>query len=266
MTLANTAGMNRIPSRPLTLQRDNGHRPRLLLAEDSDPIRVVTAAMLKGMGCDVDAVAHGEEAVRSASTYAFDVIVLDIEMPVMDGITAARSIRRLGGKASATPIMALSAFLADAMQSASWSDTFDIALPKPANKNELHAALQRALAQVPRLGEAEAGDGSPLLSDDLLERLGAGLPPGLLRDLLAVACRDIDVCAQQLSRAAAEGRADQFRIYAQKLKALGTTFATPRLTHAAETCLRATPTGGDVTTSASLLETAQATSAALRGL
>ena len=97
---------------------------------------------------DVDAVAHGEEAVRSASTYAFDVIVLDIEMPVMDGITAARSIRRLGGKASATPIMALSAFLADAMQSASWSDTFDIALPKPANKNELHAALQLSLIHI----------------------------------------------------------------------------------------------------------------------
>ena len=41
--------------------------------------------------------------------------------------------------------MALSAFLADAMQTASWSDTFDIALPKPANRNELHAAVQVAL-------------------------------------------------------------------------------------------------------------------------
>jgi CheY-like chemotaxis protein len=129
----------------LTLRGPDGRRPRLLLAEDSEPVRVVTAAMLKGMGCDVEAVVHGEEAVKSASANPFDVIVLDIEMPVMDGITAAHSIRKLGGRAKQTPIMALSAFLADAMQTASWSDTFDIALPKPANRNELHAAVKAAL-------------------------------------------------------------------------------------------------------------------------
>ncbi len=129
----------------LTLLGRDGARPRLLLAEDSDPVRVVTAAMLKGMGCDVEAVVHGEEAVKSASANEFDVIVLDIEMPVMDGITAALSIRKLGCGIKRTPIMALSAFLADAMQSASWSDTFDIALPKPANRTELHAAVQAAL-------------------------------------------------------------------------------------------------------------------------
>ncbi|MGH6854629.1 MAG: response regulator [Aestuariivirga sp.] len=129
----------------LSLLGPDGRRPRLLLAEDSDPVRMVTAAMLKAMGCDVEAVIHGEEAVTSASANSFDVIVLDIEMPVMDGITAARSIRKLGGGVNLTPIMALSAFLADAMQSASWSDTFDIALPKPANRNELHAAVRAAL-------------------------------------------------------------------------------------------------------------------------
>jgi CheY-like chemotaxis protein len=134
----------------LTLQGPDGYRPRLLLAEDSDPVRIVTAAMLKAMGCEVEAVVHGEEAVKSASANRFDLIVLDIEMPVMDGIAAARSIRMLGGAACRTPIMALSAFLADAMQSASWSDTFDIALPKPANRKELHAAVKAALDRHPR--------------------------------------------------------------------------------------------------------------------
>ncbi len=134
----------------LTLHGPDGGRPRLLLAEDSDPVRVVTTAMLKGMGCDVEAVIHGEDALKSASASPFDVIVLDIEMPVMDGITAARSIRKLGGRIKHTPIMALSAFLADAMQTASWSDSFDIALPKPASRNELHAAVQAALDCQPR--------------------------------------------------------------------------------------------------------------------
>jgi CheY-like chemotaxis protein len=131
---------------PLKLFAADGRRPRLLLAEDCDPVRVVTAAMLQGMGCDVEAVVHGEEAVQMASASAFDVIVLDIEMPVMDGITAARWITRELGRQNRPPIMALSAFLADAMQSAHWRDAFDIALPKPANRRELHAAVARALS------------------------------------------------------------------------------------------------------------------------
>lgn len=132
----------------LKLQAPHGGRPRLLLAEDCDPVRIVTAAMLKGMGCDVEAVVHGEEAVRSASESEFDVIVLDIEMPIMDGITAARSIRQMGGPAAATPLMALSAFLADSVRTGEWRDTFDIALPKPANRNELHEAVKAALEHI----------------------------------------------------------------------------------------------------------------------
>lgn len=137
-------GMER---KPLRLSAAHGGRPRLLLAEDCDPVRIVTAAMLKGMGCDVEAVIHGEEAVRSAAESEFDVIVLDIEMPIMDGITAARSIRSMGGPAAATPLMALSAFLADSVRTGEWRDTFDIALPKPANRNELHEAVKAALAR-----------------------------------------------------------------------------------------------------------------------
>ena len=60
----------------LKLSAPDGSRPRLLLAEDCDPVRIVTAAMLKGMGCDVEAVVHGEQAVKSAAENSFDVIVL----------------------------------------------------------------------------------------------------------------------------------------------------------------------------------------------
>jgi CheY-like chemotaxis protein len=96
----------------------------------------------------VEAVIHGEEAVRSASENEFDVIVLDIEMPIMDGITAARSIRQMGGPIGATPLMALSAFLADSVRTGEWRDTFDIALPKPANRSELHEAVKAALERI----------------------------------------------------------------------------------------------------------------------
>ena len=49
------------------LKCPDGSRPRILFAEDSDTVRLITAALLRRMGCDVDAVVHGEEAVKSAS-------------------------------------------------------------------------------------------------------------------------------------------------------------------------------------------------------
>jgi len=123
----------------------DGTSPRVLYAEDSTASRIVTTAMLKRMGLEVDAVEDGELALRHAEKSSYDVILLDIEMPVMDGVTAARGIRALGGKRSKTPILALSAFLADSTEFSHWRDAFDHALPKPANSNELHSAIRGVL-------------------------------------------------------------------------------------------------------------------------
>lgn len=259
MTIASAAILTGTAPAPLSLKRGNGHRPRLLLAEDSDPVRIVTAAMLKSMGCDVSAVVHGEEAVNSASANSYDVIVLDIEMPIMDGITAARSIRRLGGTISSTPIMALSAFLADAMQSASWCDTFDIALPKPANKNELHAAVQAALDWQPRSGVQHDREHLPLLCETEFAIIRSGMSAAVLHELLTVACRDIEVCALQLRTAAAAGLGAE-QIYARKLQALGHTFAAPRLAAAARDFIAS----GSAGAMKALTEAADATCGALR--
>lgn len=226
----------------LQLQARDGGRPRLLLAEDSDPVRIVTAAMLKGMGCDVEAVVHGEHAVRCASQTPFDVIVLDIEMPIMDGITAARSIRRLGGMASNTPLMALSAFLADSVRSGHWRDTFDIALPKPANRNELHGAVKAALlCQVPEQRDIAAAVMPPIIDLEALATLRSGLAASIWNQLVIMACRDIDVCINQLERIDSGTNHDTALIYAAKLASLGRTFAAPRMVLAAQS-LQAAPT------------------------
>jgi CheY-like chemotaxis protein len=222
------AERNAAPSEAMTklmLPSLQGKRPRLLLAEDSPPVRVVTAAMLKGMGCDVEPVSHGEEALNCAVSRRFDVIVLDIEMPVMDGITAARSIRNLGGASGQTPLMALSAFLADAMQQASWSEAFDIALPKPANRNELHRAVTAAL-KWPSFPAAKARvEAEPAVCTEALKGLQRGLSRETWAELCIIACRDIADCMASMMR----GRPDELRVNAQKLRALGKTFALPRL-------------------------------------
>ena len=251
--------------RSLQLQAPGGGRPRLLLAEDSDPVRIVTAAMLKGMGCDVEAVVHGEHAVRCASESQFDVIVLDIEMPIMDGITAARSIRRLGGVSSNTPLMALSAFLADSVRSGHWRDTFDIALPKPANRNELHGAVKAALLfQVPEPREAMTSAMPPVVDTEALASLRAGIAGSVWNQLLDMTCRDIDVCINQLEHIGAGPHHSAVLIYAAKLASLGRTFAAPRLAAAAQS-LQAAPTEElREEALAMLLATARATLSAFR--
>jgi CheY-like chemotaxis protein len=132
-------------ARIISDQSPDGTKRRVLYAEDQTTTRVVTTALLERMGYEVVAVEDGELALEQAKLGSFDVILLDIEMPVMDGVTAARSIRRDIPSAKETPILALSAFLADSTEHSIWRDAFDSAVPKPTNGNELSRALKAAL-------------------------------------------------------------------------------------------------------------------------
>jgi len=223
----------KVERKSLSLRAPCGGRPRLLLAEDCDPMRVVTAAMLKGMGCDVEAVVHGEHAVKCAAENRFDVIVLDIEMPVMDGITAARSIRRMGGPAAATPLMALSAFLADSVRTGDWRDTFDIALPKPANRNELHEAVKSALACAP--AEPPADHLPPLFDEAELRQL-RGTDWQHFSDR---ACRAIETCLDQLEEGRTAQKDGAMLVSAARLGSLGREVAARRIDWAAQKVQRA---------------------------
>ncbi|NMD07126.1 MAG: response regulator [Phyllobacteriaceae bacterium] len=145
MTATATVIRAEYPASGLSRKADGGQR-RVLYAEDQVSSRVVTKAMLERMGFEVEAVDDGEVAVEKAREGLYDIILLDIEMPVMDGVTAARIIRSEILAHKDTPILALSAFLADSTEHCVWRDAFDTAVPKPANSNELQRAITRAMA------------------------------------------------------------------------------------------------------------------------
>ena len=74
---------------------------KILYAEDENDLREVVAAYLEYQGYTVEAVSNGQEAVEKARSDEYDAMVLDVMMPVMDGITAMRRIREAGNMSPA---------------------------------------------------------------------------------------------------------------------------------------------------------------------
>lgn len=173
--------------------RPDGSPRRVLYAEDQTTSRIVTTAMLKQMGFEVDAVEDGELAVQYARHETYDVILLDIEMPVMDGVTAARSIRAEFKHCDDTPIFALSAFLADSTEASVWRDAFDNSLPKPANTIELLKAMTKAIGLKDRNLQVLAANDHPVTAtaDNMMSALRQVITPGSWQRLQITAAHEM---------------------------------------------------------------------------
>ena len=89
--------------------RRGGASLHVLLAEDNEINQKVAVSLLKKAGHTVHVVPNGREAVRAVQDAAFDVILMDMHMPEMDGLAAARAIRGLPAPVSQLPIVALTA-------------------------------------------------------------------------------------------------------------------------------------------------------------
>lgn len=117
------------------------HGIRVLLAEDNAVNQKVAARMLEKMGCRVDMAGNGLEALVMVSQLPYDVILMDVQMPEMDGITATRRLRAQGY--SETPIIALTANNRDSDRQECRAAGMSDFLAKPIKYEDLHSCLSK---------------------------------------------------------------------------------------------------------------------------
>ena len=129
---------------------------RVLLAEDHTTNQYVISAYLHGAGHEVTLVGNGAEAVRAVREGDFDVVLMDVQMPVMDGLAAAAAIRALGGPAAQVPILALTASAMPGDRAACLAAGMNDHLTKPITAASLFAALREVAGRQPAAADDEA--------------------------------------------------------------------------------------------------------------
>jgi PAS domain S-box-containing protein len=119
---------------------------RILLVEDNPTNRLVASKMLQALGVSVSTAEHGAEGVDAARRGRFDLILMDVQMPVMDGLEATRCIRSLGGKASRTPIVGLTANAMQHQRDAYLAAGMNGVAAKPISPSALVAEIARVMS------------------------------------------------------------------------------------------------------------------------
>lgn len=124
---------------------------RVLVAEDNDTNRMVIRSLLESMGAEVQIVADGQEAVAAVAAQAFDLVLMDVQMPVMDGLTATRAIRQgqAGSGAMDLPIIGLTGNAMDHQVAECLAAGMTAVVVKPIQLQVLVATINGILSEAP---------------------------------------------------------------------------------------------------------------------
>jgi CheY-like chemotaxis protein/HPt (histidine-containing phosphotransfer) domain-containing protein len=191
---------------------------RILVAEDVEINREILRAALERAGHSVAFVTNGAEALEAVQHRTFDLVLMDVQMPVMDGVEATRRIRRLPPPPGQIPIIGLTANVMARERELYLAAGMDDCLPKPIDWDLLHAALARIAGAAPSVDpvmDSSAAQGA-LLDDQTLSVLRRMASDAELAELMRVGMSGYeDACAQiEQEGASAETVAQQ----AHKLK------------------------------------------------
>ncbi|MEM9387256.1 MAG: ATP-binding protein [Pseudomonadota bacterium] len=206
------------------LRTEAGAPPRVLVAEDLATNQLIAKAYLERMGAAVELADNGQEAIDAVEAESYDVVLMDVDMPIVGGFEAIRTIRSMKGPHAELPIIMATAFAdADTRLRCSFMDVQGF-VEKPIQPHLLWQVVQCAL--VPTLDldrpdehqEASDGDGiDRAILDEMLEGLEGEPAAGLMR----MASHDLGEMLDTIEVATED---EQLAHVAHKLKSLGRSF------------------------------------------
>ncbi|TAD89223.1 MAG: PAS domain S-box protein [Alphaproteobacteria bacterium] len=183
---------------PLPEPGSSGH---LLLAEDNAINRQLATTILKRAGYSFDIAEDGFTAVERARQKVYDVILMDIQMPGMDGVEAARLIRDLGAPHGSVPIIALTAHAMAGARETYLAAGMNDYVTKPFDREQLlaviaqHRQANASAAPDAAAGSTRAAGGAtvvPGFDRAHLARLWDAMPPAEARDLVTMTLSEVD--------------------------------------------------------------------------
>jgi len=155
-------------SQPISKSHTN---MRILMAEDNAVNQKVLLQMLKKLGYRADVAADGIEALKALEIRPYDLVLMDIQMPEMDGFEAAREIRRHWQTSIQPKIIALTAYALEGDREKCMEAGMDGYISKPVKMDDLKAALLQCEAQiVERSSSCEKDSGVTAISNDTSQR------------------------------------------------------------------------------------------------
>jgi CheY-like chemotaxis protein len=126
----------------------DGRQIQVLIVDDHPVNRQVATLMLEAAGMAVSSAEYGALAVEAVQSGAYDLVLMDLHMPVMDGLSACRAIRALGGPAAAVPVIAMTAAAMPDDIDRCMAAGMNAHIAKPIRQEELlQVALQQLVAQ-----------------------------------------------------------------------------------------------------------------------
>ncbi len=200
---------------------------RVLLAEDNTINQRVAMRMLEKFGCRCQLAANGREAVEAASQWPYDLILMDCQMPEMDGFEATTAIRKLSGKCAKIPIIAMTANAMMGDRDRCLEAGMDDYISKPVDMEKLSACLAHWARHVPLTPKpvkrppsqsgSGSGTGSPSLDRERL-KLIAGDDHEFLKVLLISFQQDAQNRMVEIEKALEQKDLLQIRRLAHSMK------------------------------------------------
>jgi two-component system sensor histidine kinase RpfC len=216
-----TTGGQSLWSEPITIELPVASRPlSILVADDNATNRLVISKILERGGHNARCVTNGEEALNALEAGSFDLIIMDINMPVMTGIEAANLFRFTEPQGHRTPIIALTADATPEVVAETLAAGMDACLTKPVQPAVLLTTIEEHVASYPARVLADIIPGAPSGAIDeslLLELEQLGGREFILK-LVEEFFSDADCIIDELRSAAASGDSHRFRLEAHGLQ------------------------------------------------